>query len=374
MDVDVVAPRLETPSLLSQFEGFKAQIDAHHARRERLIKASRDVTALSKKVIFALHRVPISSDAVAGDRSTIGVLPKRIEADIAVLNAQIRALFDVIRQDLAAADDPTASYRYARQVSPGLQEFIESFSLHVFIAPQSAVAALPEAVRAAAVQELAATTSTSDGGLQRTGDVNGGAFASHELCKLACAPLELSEQDYLLGNADLSGELGRRAIAALSSAGGGTGSTDTATSDAAAQTTAASAVDGARRVPPAADAIRLTLRDMLRMYDLLDGAGRPTSSSEDDSRSANTSGLVAAATAATSTAASHGAGIVRTDTPTSGVRQPSAGAASTPFSRELGKKIDVMRASVKKVETAVFDYVIRGRERLQAAPAPSADS
>lgn len=31
------------------FEGFKQEIDEHHAARERIIKASRDVTALSKK-------------------------------------------------------------------------------------------------------------------------------------------------------------------------------------------------------------------------------------------------------------------------------------------------------------------------------------
>ena len=32
------------------FEGFRSQLDAHHDRRERVIKASRDITALSKKM------------------------------------------------------------------------------------------------------------------------------------------------------------------------------------------------------------------------------------------------------------------------------------------------------------------------------------
>ena len=38
---------------IPMFEGFKAE---HHDRRERVIKASRDITAYSKKVVFALQR------------------------------------------------------------------------------------------------------------------------------------------------------------------------------------------------------------------------------------------------------------------------------------------------------------------------------
>ena len=32
------------------FEGFRAELDEHHDRRERVIRISRDVTALSKKM------------------------------------------------------------------------------------------------------------------------------------------------------------------------------------------------------------------------------------------------------------------------------------------------------------------------------------
>ena len=32
------------------FEGFRDELDQHHDRRERLVKASRDVTAQSKKM------------------------------------------------------------------------------------------------------------------------------------------------------------------------------------------------------------------------------------------------------------------------------------------------------------------------------------
>ncbi|KAK5014861.1 hypothetical protein LTR60_003150, partial [Cryomyces antarcticus] len=40
---------------LSMFETFRAELDEHHDRRERVIKASRDITAASKKIIFSLQ-------------------------------------------------------------------------------------------------------------------------------------------------------------------------------------------------------------------------------------------------------------------------------------------------------------------------------
>jgi hypothetical protein len=41
----------DTPNpFLPIFDGFRVEIDENHLARERIIKASRDVTALSKKV------------------------------------------------------------------------------------------------------------------------------------------------------------------------------------------------------------------------------------------------------------------------------------------------------------------------------------
>ncbi len=35
---------------MPMFEAFREEIDEHHDRRERIIKASRDITAISKKM------------------------------------------------------------------------------------------------------------------------------------------------------------------------------------------------------------------------------------------------------------------------------------------------------------------------------------
>jgi hypothetical protein len=41
----------QSPSpFVAMFEGFRQELDEHHDRRERTIKASRDITAASKKM------------------------------------------------------------------------------------------------------------------------------------------------------------------------------------------------------------------------------------------------------------------------------------------------------------------------------------
>ena len=44
MDTSGVSP------FMSMFEEFRNELDEHQDRRERIIKASRDITALSKKM------------------------------------------------------------------------------------------------------------------------------------------------------------------------------------------------------------------------------------------------------------------------------------------------------------------------------------
>jgi hypothetical protein len=60
MDVDAPAPatlkRTRGESLLNAFAEYRAELDTHYDRRERIIKQSRDITAQSKKLIFSAHR------------------------------------------------------------------------------------------------------------------------------------------------------------------------------------------------------------------------------------------------------------------------------------------------------------------------------
>ena len=49
-DANMAAEQLQTSQYMPWFEVFRAELDAHHDRRERIIKASRDITANSKKM------------------------------------------------------------------------------------------------------------------------------------------------------------------------------------------------------------------------------------------------------------------------------------------------------------------------------------
>lgn len=53
MDITMAEPS-EPASILSIFENFRDELDEHHDRRERIIKNSRDITALSKKMCLPL--------------------------------------------------------------------------------------------------------------------------------------------------------------------------------------------------------------------------------------------------------------------------------------------------------------------------------
>jgi hypothetical protein len=51
---DATETEAQPSSIISIFENFRDELDEHHDRRERIIKKSRDITALSKKM-FGLY-------------------------------------------------------------------------------------------------------------------------------------------------------------------------------------------------------------------------------------------------------------------------------------------------------------------------------
>ena len=49
-DDEIAEPVSPTLSFMTMFETFRSELDEHHDRRERIVKASRDITASSKKM------------------------------------------------------------------------------------------------------------------------------------------------------------------------------------------------------------------------------------------------------------------------------------------------------------------------------------
>ncbi|KAF8971513.1 Translin [Flammula alnicola] len=166
---------------IALFDTFRADIDDSNDRRERLIKASRDITNLSKKTIFLLHRI-VQSDTH----------PNQDEQGLAKRAAQQG--YEKLReiQDLYAKLQPELQgdrfWRYQRQVSPGLQEYIEALSFAHYLDYGSLIT----------FDEVQHTLMDSQG--------------------VEYFPLTVS--DYLLGLSDLTGELMRFAISGIARRGG----------------------------------------------------------------------------------------------------------------------------------------------------------
>ena len=52
----VIAESNPDSPVIQSFLGFRAEMDSHQDKHERLFKISRDITIISKRIIFNLHR------------------------------------------------------------------------------------------------------------------------------------------------------------------------------------------------------------------------------------------------------------------------------------------------------------------------------
>ncbi|PYI27382.1 putative translin-associated factor TraX [Aspergillus indologenus CBS 114.80] len=266
-----IAPAPAPVSIQSMFETFRNELDEHHDRRERLIKTSRDITALSKKIIFSLQRI----------RTPNHPLPPTIATETTSRFTQITKLFESTLPDLTTLN----RHRYQRQLSGAIQEFIEALAFRHYLTTQTLIT-LPEVRRHLP------------------------------------AGIPLTEDDYLMGVFDLTGEVMRFAVTGLSTAtitghhpdqtGQGEGQGDASMDDDGDDATA-----GKEEAPktihlrPEQNAIVVDLRAMRAAIERLS--------------------------------------------------IPRRHAAS--MFRDIGRKTEVMQGSVEKVERAAYGILVRGSER-----------
>ncbi|KAJ1858901.1 hypothetical protein LPJ73_001857 [Coemansia sp. RSA 2703] len=103
-------------AIIEAFTFYRDQLDAHYDQRERVIKISRDVTALSKKIVFSLLRITQEPAA-------------KVFADVEHKHSAVLDLFAKMSVELQGSD----GYKYNRQATPGLQEYIEALGLWIFL-------------------------------------------------------------------------------------------------------------------------------------------------------------------------------------------------------------------------------------------------
>lgn len=155
----------ENSPIVKSFRKHQQELDSRHDKHERLVKCSRDVTIASKRIIFLLQRV-----SGADNREQI-----LKEADEKFL--EVKELLKTIASELEG-EDP---FLFARAYSPGLQEYIEALSFCHFLKNKTLVS----------YEQVKATL---------------------EFSKEGGKVLNLNPFDYILGIADLTGELMRLCI------------------------------------------------------------------------------------------------------------------------------------------------------------------
>ena len=155
----------EDSPIIKSFRKHQQELDSRHDKHERLVKCSRDVTIASKRIIFLLQRA-----GGADNRE-----PILQEADKKFL--EVKELLKTIALELDGED----SYLFSRAYSPGLQEYIEALSFSHFLRNKTLISY--EQVK--------------------------GTF---EFSKEGGKDLDLNPFDYILGVADLTGELMRLCI------------------------------------------------------------------------------------------------------------------------------------------------------------------
>lgn len=157
-------------SMKEGFEKYTNYLNQLNDKRERVVKASRDITINSKKVIFQVHRIS------KGNREEV---LEKAEKDLATVTDQYVSR---LVKELQGTD----FWKLRRAYSPGVQEYIEAATLCKFC-----------------------TTGT----LLNLDEINNRLL---QLGDPSLEPLQINVLDYLLGIADLTGELMRLAIGRIS--------------------------------------------------------------------------------------------------------------------------------------------------------------
>jgi len=113
-----VAIDVEDP-VQNMFGQISKVLDYRQDKRERIVKLSRDITIESKRIIFCLHRIKSEADKA----TVLG------EAECRLMDMKVK-LWYYLARELKGEDH----YQFIRAYSAGLQEWVEALSFYHFLA------------------------------------------------------------------------------------------------------------------------------------------------------------------------------------------------------------------------------------------------
>ncbi|KAL2163621.1 hypothetical protein VTH06DRAFT_5679 [Thermothelomyces fergusii] len=186
----------------SMFENLRDELDEHYDRRERIVKTSRDITALSKKIIFSLQRV----------RKIESNLPANIQSEIDSRLAEISKLLASIAPEIQGIN----RYRYSRSLWC-LEELVEALTFAHYLKTQTLIShaelnlIIQDLTRKGAVPEDEVMVDASD--------ATGTATPKRAASTAEPPTFSLAHDDYLYGVFDLTGEMMRFATTSIALTG-----------------------------------------------------------------------------------------------------------------------------------------------------------
>ncbi|XP_029926822.1 translin-associated protein X [Myripristis murdjan] len=170
--------------VIAAFKVFQQELDTKHDKYERLVKISRDVTIESKRTIFLLHRVTSVPDVE-------DVLK---ESDVKLDG--VRQKIGQIAEELRGED----INQFHRAFTPGVQEYVEAVSFQHYIRHRTLISL--EEINARLV-------------FMKAEKVDPKGSADSLPMGAQVLTFQVMPSDYLLGVADLTGELMRMCISSV---------------------------------------------------------------------------------------------------------------------------------------------------------------
>ena len=169
---EVVESINENNSVVQQFRAYALELDDKHDRFERIVKLGRDITIQSKRIIFLLHTIDKKS---------------KQESVILEVKTRLQNLVDSYFKSIAAELENQDAYQYLKAYRGSLEEYIEAETFYQYLQDENLGSWMQlEKTLTYKVEEEDAALKTL-----------------HTL---------VTPYEYILGIADLTGELMRKCI------------------------------------------------------------------------------------------------------------------------------------------------------------------
>jgi len=184
------------------FSEISVYLDSRHDKKERIVKLSRDITIESKRIIFCLHRIRDERD------------PSR-EAILEEANTRLQEVRENLWRQVAKEVEKEDHHQYLRAYSAGLQEWIEALSFYHFLRNNKIISY--EEVSMQLVFEESNNVNAENETDTPADTITMSTEEPIETSENQTEPsfVTIPPSEFILGIADLTGELMRNAINAL---------------------------------------------------------------------------------------------------------------------------------------------------------------